>query len=125
MPVKRRGKRRVLHIEQFRRNGFINRINTRFLIHRNFSRFVLINNCIPARKARGSDLIINGDGRLGQIIKQGFKSVVKKRQPMFYTLMFAPRANGFIEGIISARSAKFDPVILTKSTNGRIIQNHL
>ena len=125
MPVKRRDKRRVLHIEQFRRNGFINRINTRFLIHRDFSRFVLINNCTPARQPCCSDLIIHGDGRLGQIIKQGFKTVVKKRQPMFHTLMFAPRADRFVKGIIRARRTKFDPVILTKPTNGRIIQNHL
>jgi len=44
---------------------------------------------------------------------------------MFHTLMFAPRADRFIEGIVGARCAKFDPVILTKPTNGRIIQNHL
>ena len=124
MPPKRRTKRRIIHIQQLRRNRFINRINARFLIHRDFACFILINDRIPARQTRSRNLIINGDRCLWQIIKQGFKAIVKKRQPMFNALMFASRTDGFIERIIRTRRAKFDPIILPKPTNGRIIQNH-
>ena len=80
----------IIEIEQFRRRGFIDRIQAPLLGEGGFACIILICDGVPAGQTRRRRLIVQNDRGIGQIVKQRVHLIVKERQPMLYALMFSP-----------------------------------
>ena len=117
--------RQIVQIEATWFGRLIDAVHLRAVFHRQTARFILIFDAVPARQPRPGDLIVQRDGGVRQIVKQGFQFFVKERQPVFRALMFAPGADGLIKRIVGACRAKFQPVALAKTGNGSLVQNNL
>ena len=95
------------------------------MFHRQLARLVLINDAIPSSKAGACGLIIDGDRRPLQVVKERLEAVMEERQPMLCALMFAPRRDRLIERVIGAGRPKFQTIALAKARDRRHIQDHL
>ena len=115
---------RIIQIQQPRRCRFVNGIDPVFLFQRMTAGVVLVGNRRPPRHPDRRRLVIQRDRRIGQEIKQRFKPVMEKPQPMFDARMFAPGTDRLVQRIIRACRTEFDPVILPEPGHRRLVQDH-
>ena len=117
--------RGIVHIEQIRRRRLVYAVEPRFLLHCQFTRFILVRDAFPPGQTAGRRLVIQRDRRVRQIIEQRFQLFVEERQPVFNALMLAPGADRLVQRIVCPSRAKFDTIALSEPGDRRLVKDHL
>ena len=86
-----------------RRAGFVDGIQPPLGRQRLAPRIILILDPLPARQARGRDLIVQHDRGVRQIVEQGFKAGMEEGQPVLHPRPAATLADGGVERIVPGR----------------------
>jgi hypothetical protein len=123
--AERRLPRGVVEIEEPRRAGLVDGIDPVLGLHRLEARVVLVLDRLPAGEPRGRHLVVEEDGRAGQVVEQRLEPVVEERQPVLHARMLAPRADRLVERVVGAGRAELDPVVLPEAGDRGLVEDDL
>ena len=118
----------LIEIERVRRHGLVGRcLNALPLGLRQLlvAGLVIIDDLLAAF-ARGFDChMVGDDAKTVEIVEDGFKPLVEKRQPMFHAGKAAPLGDRCIERVVTGRRAELAQIIGTKAADGFGIERNL
>ena len=107
-----------------RRHGLVDRVRPPLGGHRGAAGLELFADHRAAGVDHLADMIVQHDGRAGDIVEQALHPVVKPRQPMFHPGGLAARADAFVQRVAGA-AAVLAAIALPEPGDRGFVQDHL
>ncbi|MNL14284.1 hypothetical protein D3C87_1352170 [compost metagenome] len=123
---RKRGRRGVQVIEQFRPDGLIGCPCPRNLWRqtRSLPRLVVISHLLGAFDKSLAHLVVEHEWRVAHIVRQSVHVIVEEGQPVLRARISGAAAHGCIERIVNSIAAERSGVVLPEPPDGFLIEHH-
>ena len=96
----------VVEVELARRHGLVDGAELRLRGERLGAGVVLLGERGPAGGAGGGGLVVEEDGRAGEVVEERLQPLVEEGQPVLVALVLAPGADRLVERVVVAGGAE-------------------